>query len=68
MSNNRSAAYLRSTIVAVVLAVLTIVEYFVATSLGASAVLLMLLALFKAIAVIVYYMHVSRLWTQEEGH
>ena len=68
MNNNRSAAYIRSAIVAIVLAVLTIVEYFIATSLGGSAVLLMLIALFKAIAVIVYYMHVSRLWTQEEGH
>ena len=66
MSSNRSA-YLRSTFVALALAVLTIVEIAVAIYLG-SAVLLMLIALFKAIAVLVYYMHVSRLWTQEEGH
>lgn len=60
-------AYLRSFIVAVALAVLTALEYAVAIWLH-STVLLLLLATFKAVAVLWYYMHVSRLWSQEGEH
>lgn len=63
----RAAAYGRSAIVALVLAVLTIAEYYAALHFN-STVVLFLLALFKAVAVLNYFMHVSRLWTQEEGH
>lgn len=67
MSEKRSAAYRQSVTVAIVLAILTIVEYFAAIYMP-STVILMLLALFKAVAVLNYFMHVSRLWKQEEGH
>jgi cytochrome c oxidase subunit 4 len=67
MSDKRSAAYRLSVTVGVVLAILTIVEYFAALY-WPSTVVLMLLALFKAVAVLNYFMHVSRLWRQEEGH
>lgn len=64
---SRSSAYLRSFVVAVVLAVLTVIEYIVAVQLQ-STVLLLLLATFKGVAVVWYYMHVSRLWSQEGEH
>ena len=67
MNERRAAAYRLSATVALVLAVLTMVEYFAAVYLG-STVVLMLLALFKAVAVLQYFMHVSRLWSTEEEH
>lgn len=67
MSEKRSAAYRQSATVALVLAVLTAIEYFAALHFQSTA-LLFLLALFKAVAVLNYFMHVSRLWTSEEGH
>jgi cytochrome c oxidase subunit 4 len=67
MNDKRAAAYRLSVTVGLVLAVLTVVEYFVGLRFP-STVLLMLLALFKAVAVLNYFMHVSRLWRQEEGH
>ncbi len=72
MSEKRSAAYRASVTVGLVLAVLTIIEYFAAIYMDQfgmdSTVVLFLLALFKAVAVVNYFMHVSRLWRQEEGH
>lgn len=67
MHNKRAAAYRLSAIVALVLAILTIIEFFVGLY-WPSPVLLMLLALFKGVAVLNYFMHVSRLWTTEEEH
>ncbi len=67
MSNKKSAAFRLSVIVALVLAVLTVVEYYAALHFP-STVVLFLLAMFKAVAVLNYFMHVSRLWKQEEGH
>jgi uncharacterized membrane protein len=66
-SKDRRSLYVRSALVALVLAAFTIVEYFVAIELG-SAIFLMLIALFKAIIVIQAYMHVSRLWNPEGEH
>ena len=66
-SSSRGSAYGRSALVALVLAALTIAEYFVAVQLG-SAIFLMLIAMFKAIIVIQAYMHVSRLWKAEGEH
>jgi cytochrome c oxidase subunit 4 len=67
MNEKRAAAYRASVTVGLVLAILTIVEYFAAIYLH-STVVLFLLALFKAVAVLNYFMHVSRLWRQQEGH
>jgi caa(3)-type oxidase subunit IV len=64
---SKSAAYRRSTVVALVLAALTILEFFTAHYLP-SVVVLMLLATFKAVLVLNYFMHVSRLWTPEGEH
>jgi caa(3)-type oxidase subunit IV len=72
MNEKRAAAYRSSITVGIVLAILTIVEYFAAVYMAElgmdSTVVLFLLALFKAVAVVNYFMHVSRLWRQEEGH
>jgi hypothetical protein len=64
---NRGRAYLISLAVAAVLAVFTLLEYWVAIEYD-SAIILMLIALIKAVIVIYAYMHVNRLWSTEEGH
>jgi hypothetical protein len=66
-SERRAAAYRLSATVALVLAVLTVVEYYAALNFN-STIILFLLALFKAVAVLQYFMHVSRLWLQEGEH
>ena len=72
MNEKRAAAYRSTITVGLVLAILTIVEYFAAVYMAEmhidSTAVLFLLALFKAVAVLNYFMHVSRLWRQEEGH
>jgi cytochrome c oxidase subunit 4 len=62
------AAYRRGIIVAVVLAVLTVVEYFIGTGeiLNGSLIVLAVIALVKAGLIVQYFMHISRLWTDEE--
>ncbi len=67
MNEKRSTAYRLSATVALILGVLTAVEYFAAIYFP-STVVLFLLALFKGVAVVQYFMHVSRLWSTEEGH
>jgi len=67
MSERRAAAYRLSATVALVLAVLTVIEYYAAVYLN-STIILFLIALLKAVAVLQYFMHVSRLWSQEGGH
>ena len=62
----RSAAYRQGLLVLVGLAVLTIVEYLIGVYLP-STVLILIINLFKAGLIVQYYMHVSRLWS-EEGH
>ena len=64
---SKSAAYRRSTVVVLVLAALTVLELFAALYLP-SVVILMLIATFKAVLVLNYFMHVSRLWTPEGEH
>lgn len=61
----KSAAFRTSITVALILAVATVVEYFVALVNSGAAVLL-LIGLVKAYFVVNYYMHISRLWTAEE--
>ena len=66
-SEKRSAAYRLSTNIALILAVATILEYFVAVYYPNTA-LLFLLAMVKAYFVLRFFMSVQRLWTPEEGH
>lgn len=62
----KAAAYRLGVITLLILAVLTVVEFFVAVYLG-SAVLLLIIALIKAVVVINNFMHIARLW-REESH
>lgn len=63
----KSAAFRMSLMVALGLALLTVGEYFLALVYSGAA-LLLLLGLVKAYLVVNFYMHISRLWTAEEGH
>ncbi len=54
-------------LIGIVLAILTVIEYFMGLY-HVGATLLMLVAALKAILVIYFFMHVSRLWTAEGEH
>jgi hypothetical protein len=62
----RSAVYRLGGVVLAGLALLTAVEYLFGTILP-SAVILLLIGLFKAGLIVQYFMHVTRVWS-EEGH
>lgn len=64
--DKRSAAYRVGILVLIGLAVLTAVEYMLAIN-WSSVVLLLLIGLFKAGLIVQYFMHVTRVWS-EEGH
>ena len=63
----RNAAYRLSITVAIALAVITGIEY-VAGLFTTSAIIMFLIGLVKAYLVVVYFMHVRRVWAGEEGH
>lgn len=54
-------------LIGIILAVLTVIEYYMGLW-HVGAALLMLVAALKAILVIYFFMHVSRLWKTEEEH
>jgi cytochrome c oxidase subunit 4 len=54
-------------LIGLILAALTILEFFMGIN-HIGAALLMLVASLKAILVIYFFMHVSRLWTAEGEH
>ncbi len=60
-------AYVTAAIVAIILAALTLIEFFVAINIP-SAVLILLIAMLKAVMVIWFFMHVYRLWRPEGSH
>ena len=62
----KSAAYELGGTVLLGLAVLTAVEYAFGVR-GLSIVALFIIALIKAGMILNYFMHVSRLWSEEEG-
>jgi cytochrome c oxidase subunit 4 len=66
MNDKKAAAYRLGVISLVILAVLTIVEYFIAVYMG-SLVLLFIIALVKAAVIVQNFMHIARLW-REESH
>ncbi len=59
--------YRTGIIIVLVLAVLTVIEFYIAIA-TASVVFLMLMAALKAILVIWFFMHVKRLWAPEGSH
>jgi cytochrome c oxidase subunit 4 len=66
-SKPRKPIYRQGYVVALVLAVLTVIEYF-AANYTSSAIVMFLLAIFKAALVLNYFMHISSVWSPEEEH
>jgi cytochrome c oxidase subunit 4 len=66
MEEKKKAAYRTGTVIFIVLAVLTAVEYVVGLYPNTS-ITLFIIALIKAVLIVQYFMHVSKLWS-EEGH
>ena len=61
-------AYRQGAIVAIVLAVLTVIEAIIAAAGYASTSGFLIISLIKSALVVNYFMHVYRLWRDEEGH
>jgi caa(3)-type oxidase subunit IV len=66
VNEQRGGSYRLIIIVSIVLAALTVAEYFVALAYP-SAVFLLLIALIKAAIIVQFFMHIYRLW-REESH
>lgn len=66
VNRGKKAAYRQGAIVFLVLAVLTIVEFYIAQVSGGRAVPLLLIALIKAALIVYYFMHIYRLWREEK--
>ncbi len=66
LENRKAAAYRLGLITLIILAVLTVAEYFVSVYTG-SLILLMIIALIKAAIIVNNFMHITRLW-REESH
>ena len=62
------AVYRQGLYVLVGLAVLTALEFLVSVALGGSPVFLFIIALTKAGVILQYFMHLGRVWGQEETH
>ncbi len=66
-SKRRKPVYVQGYVVALVLMVLTVIEYYAALHFP-SAIILFLLAIFKAALVLNYFMHITSVWSPEEEH
>ena len=66
MEQKKKAEYRRNFYVFIALALLTLGEFFIAINLEDAAVPLMLIALVKAGLIINFFMHIYRLWREEE--
>ena len=67
MNETTSSPYRQIYVVFIALAVLTVLEFVVASYLP-SAVFLTLIALAKAGLIVHFFMHIYRLWSSEESH
>ena len=67
MSEKKAAAYRLGIITVSILAVLTILEYWISVGLTSSSTLLFIIALMKAGVIVQNFMHIARLW-REESH
>ncbi len=63
----KTGIYRTGYVVAIILAIVTVVEYYIATHFNSFAVM-MLLGLLKAYFVVNYFMHIKTLWSEEESH
>ena len=64
-TKRKSAIYRQGIVVAIILAIVTGIEYYVALNLNSFAIM-MILALLKAILVVNYFMHMRSLWSEDE--
>jgi hypothetical protein len=67
VNNRKAAAYRLGVVTLIILAVLTAIEFWVSTAIG-STVLLFIIALIKTAFIVQNFMHISRLWREEESH
>ena len=63
----KAGIYRSGYIIAIILAVVTGVEFYLATHFNNFAIM-MLLGILKAYFVINYFMHIKSLWSEEESH
>jgi heme/copper-type cytochrome/quinol oxidase subunit 4 len=63
----KTGIYRSGYVVAIVLAIVTVVEFYIALTFNNFAIM-MLLGLVKAYLVVNYFMHIKSLWTEEESH
>lgn len=63
----KAGIYRTGYIVAIILAIVTVVEFYIALVFNNFAIM-MLLALVKAYFVVNYFMHIKSLWSEEESH
>lgn len=63
----QTGIYRTGYVVAIILAVVTAVEYYIAIQFNSFAIM-MLLGIVKAYFVVNYFMHIKTLWTEEESH
>lgn len=63
----KSSIFRQGIVVGIVLMILTLIEYVVALQ-TSSATILMLIGAAKAVLVVYYFMHITSLWREEEGH
>ena len=66
MDKKKKAAFSLGVKVLIALAVLTVIEYFVAFLPNSATPTLFVIAIIKAWAIMQYFMHVSALWSEEE--
>jgi len=66
MEEKKKAAFRQGIMVLIALAVLTGVEYLIAITSSNATLTLFIIGLFKAGAIIQYFMHVTQLWSEEE--
>lgn len=64
----RKAAYRQGFLVFLGLLVLTAAEFWIAARAGGSVVFLFIIILAKAGVIVQYYMHMGRVWGEEEAH
>ena len=66
MQAKKKELYRRGVIVLIALAVLTVIEYYVAFLPTSATPALFIIAIIKAWAILQYFMHVYTLWSEEE--
>lgn len=67
-ADKKRAAYRQGVMIFLLLAVLTIAEFFVSAATDGSVTFLMIIALLKAGVIAHFFMHIYRLWRTEEDH